>query len=43
MNISEFKKEHIRLTRLLDKVSNENNKQKQELTELKNKLKHKKK
>ena len=42
MNISEFKKEHVRITRLLDKVNNENNKQKKELAELKNKLKHKK-
>ena len=43
MNISEFKKEHLRLTSLLNKVNIENNKQKKELTELKNKLEHKKK
>ena len=28
MNISEFKKEHLRITRLLDKVNTDNNKQK---------------
>ena len=43
MNINEFKKEHVRLTRLLDRVNNENNKQKKELAELKQKLKYKKK
>ena len=43
MNINEFKKEHLRLTALLNKINIENNKQKKELTELKNKLQHKKK